>query len=203
MSEIQSLGQQALGLLMLALIGLSAVLLGMYWFGWWATEKRGSLSIYTKQPMMLGHDLPFSVRNRIQEFLGSLPQPDNAPFDCAKAAVCRETGRIFPDCVYRGIVRLNWNFFNQRYPGKWVSWGSLDRRQKALVSLCHRSMDGYQVDCSCPNALPKDIFGDYIMAKPGPLYVDMGTKALLGWKIVPETYFEVPVVQFPDVQSTD
>src|ERR1700730_16446199 len=123
---IETLGQEAIWMLVFSLFFVLLVLCGLLWLGWWVTQTRGSLSPYSKKPMMLGVDLAVSIARQVEEFLKSLPQPENAPFDCTKAAICRETGRIFPNAVMRGeLIRIGWDFLNKRFPGHWISWGSL------------------------------------------------------------------------------
>ena len=41
------------------------------------------------------------------------------------------------------------------------------------------------------------------MTRPGPLYVDIETKVLLGWKVVPGTDLEVLIVQKPKLAMHD
>ena len=202
--SIEALGQEAIWMILLSFLFVIALLCGLLWLGWWVTKTRGSLSPYSKQPMMLGVDLATSIARQIEEFLKSLPQPDNPPFDMTSAAICRETGRIFPDVVRRGeIIHLNWQFLNTRFRGNWVSWGSIDKTKQAMIRLCHHSLDGFQIENSCPNSLPQDITPTYAFTKPGPLYVDVTKKILLGWQQVPGTYFEVLVVKRPDFESID
>lgn len=153
---------------------------------------------------MLGVDLPFSIKRQIEEFVKSLPQPENKPFDMTKAAICRETGRIIRDCVVRGeIVRLGSRFLRDRYPGNWVSWGSLSEEKRGLIKLHHREIFGYQMEHSTKNRDPEQMEQYYAVMKPGPLYVDVTTNILLGWQIVPGTNFEVLVIKNPDFESID
>jgi hypothetical protein len=202
--NIEALGQEAIWMLIMSLFFVVVVMMGLLWLGWWVTQTRGSLSPYSKKPMMLGVDLAFSIKQQVEAFLTSLPQPENKPFDCTKAAICRETGRIFQDAVKRGeIIRLDWTFLQDRYPGNWVSWGSVDTTKQAIIKMCHRSLDPFQFEQSCPNTLPKDITPDFIFTKPGPLYVDVAKKTFLGWQKVPGTSFEVLVVKKPDFESIE
>lgn len=153
---------------------------------------------------MLGVDFPKSLTRQVEEFLKGLPQPENGPFDINYAAICRDTKRIFPNAVTRGeVIRLNWDFLDKRYRGNWVSWGSLSEMQQGMIKLHHRSVEGFQLEKSCPNRKPEDIESWYAILRPGPLYVDVATKILLGWQRVPGTDFEVLVVKKPDYDSID
>lgn len=203
-TNVENLGQEAIYILFASFVVVLAVLGFLLWYGWYITKKRGSVSPYTKRPMMLGVDVPASIVSRIDAFMKDLPQPENPPFDMKKAAVCRETQRIFPDCVSRGeIISLNWSFLQKRYLGNWVSWGSLPADTQAMIKLCHKDISGFQTQVSSPSPNPQSIDMFFIEQKPGPLYVDVMKKVLLGWKIVPGTYFEVLVVKKPDFESID
>jgi len=204
MTTIESLGQEAIALLFASIVLVILLLGGLLWIGWWVTRTRGSLSLYTGQPMMLGVDIPHSLGRQVEEFVKSLPQPENQPFDYMKAAVCRQTGRLFPNAVKHGeLIHLNWNFLNERCKGNWISWGSLTGAQQGIIRLCHASLAHFQTEKSCPKAAPKDIEPYYVMMRPGPLYIDIEKNILLGWQNVPGTNFEVLVVQKPLYESID
>lgn len=202
--SIEELGQSAVWVLLLAFFFVLIFMAGVLFFGWWVAKKRGTVSPFSKKPMMLGVDMPFSIAKQIEEFVKSLPQPENPPFEMSKAAVCRETGRIIPNAVMRGeIVRLTPRYINERYPGNWVSWGSLTEEQKGIVKLHHREIPAYQMEHSSRNRFPQSAEQYYAVMKPGPLYVDMTTKTFLGWLVAPGTYFEVLVVKKPDFESIE
>ncbi|MDB6081354.1 MAG: conserved putative rane protein [Chlamydiia bacterium] len=204
MSDVGNLGAQAIALLFFSLIFIIGLLGALLWYGRWISKTRGALSPYTKQPMMLGTDMPISIGRQVEEYMKSLKQPENPPFDYTKASICRDTGRIFPNTVRRGeIIHLNWNFLQERYPGSWISWGSLPDMQRGVIKLCHRSLAGFQTEVSSPNPQPESINAHYAMQKPGPLYVYAAKKVLLGWKVVPGTYFEVLIVQKPDYETIE
>ena len=123
---------------------------------------------------------------------------DNKFFDLNKAAICRTTGRIFPDSVtWYGAVEVDWNFLQKRYRGEYVSWGSLTEEQKTIIKERHLSLEGFQTKFSSPNPSPRFIEPEYAYTIPGPLYVDIRTGILLGWKCVPDTELEVLIVQKP------
>lgn len=123
---------------------------------------------------------------------------DNGLFDLSRAAICRTTGRIFPDSVtWHGSIRVDWNFLQKRYPGEYVSWGSLTQEQKTIIKEKHLSLEGFQTEFSSPKSSPRLIEPQYAYASPGPLYVDIRTGILLGWKCVPDTELEVLIVQKP------
>ncbi|HEV8052714.1 MAG TPA: hypothetical protein VGP47_09475, partial [Parachlamydiaceae bacterium] len=79
----------------------------------------------------------------------------------------------------------------------YVSWGSLTAEQQGIIRNGHDSLEGFQTDFSSPNPLPRAVEAKYALSKPGPLYVDINTKVLLGWKCVPDTDLEVLIVQKP------
>lgn len=204
MNDIESLGEGVVFVLLLSFVVVLAAMAGLLWFGWWVSKKRGSQSPYSKKPMTLGVDIAPSVRRFVNEFLESHPQPENSPIDFDTAAICPETGRIFANAAFRGsFVRLGWDFLQKRYPGRYVSWGSLDELEQATLRLCHESLAGFQTEISCPRPMPQAIDSHYALAVPGPLYVDRNAKVLLGWKQVPGTEFEVLIVQLPIYDSID
>jgi len=202
--DIESLGQSAIFVLLFAFFLVLLMLSGLLWFGWWVSNKRGSVSPYTKKPMALGIDVVPSIRHFVNDFLLSHPQPDNPEIDFDTCAICEETGRIFPDCVTRGeLVRLDWTFINKRFPGNFVSWGSLSELEQGTLRMCHESLAGYQTEISSVFSRPSEVDSYYALMKPGPLLVDRQTKILLGWKEVPGTQFEVLIVQRPIYESID
>lgn len=202
--NIEELGQGAIFILLFSFFAIFVIFSTFLWFGWFVSKKRGSRSPYSKQVMALGVDKAASVVCLVEDFLLNHSQPENGAFDFKKAAICEQTGRIFPDVVKRGeIIRLDWSFLQKRYPGNYVSWGSLSESEQAIARMCHESMRGFQTLSSCPNPMPKDIDGYHALLKPGPLYIDRATKILLGWQEVPETPFEVLIIQKPIYQSID
>jgi hypothetical protein len=135
---------------------------------------------------------------KVLRYLYSLHEYDNRIFDIEKAAYCRETGRIFPRALnWFNAIQVDWSFLQKRYPGNYVSWGSLSEEQKSIIQNLHASLEGYQIQYSSPQPSPKKIDPKYAYTKPGPLYVDLETGILLGWKIVPDTDLEVLIVQKP------
>lgn len=159
---------------------------------------RPDVSPYSGLPMRAGGDLSYAARERILRFLFDMKAYDNRMFDLSKAAVCRETGRVFPDAInFLSQIRVNWGFLTKRYPGSYVSWGSLSEEQKEEVLSHHGEVLGYQMKESSKVASPRLIEPEFALLKPGPLYVDFEKKVLLGWKEVPDTEFEVLIVQKP------
>ena len=157
-----------------------------------------SVSPYTKFPLRRASDISYENKERVLRYLYNLHQFDNQMFDFEKAALCRETGRIFPDAVnWFGVIQVDWNFINKRHAGNYVSWGSLSDVQREIVRSCHHSLDGFQTEFSSPEPAPRRISEFYVLRVPGPLYVDLDTKILIGWKTVPMTDLEVLIVQKP------
>jgi hypothetical protein len=204
MQDIESLGQNAIFLLIFSVLLMFGVFSFMLWFGWWVSIKKGSPCPYTGKPMKLGVDIAASVQQYVEAFMLSHEQPENKPFDFRFAAISEETGRIFPDCVKKAeIVSLDWSFIQKRHRGKFVSWGSLSEIEQGHIKLLHESLVGFQTEKSCLNPVPKDVTAEFSLLKPGPLYVDRETKVLLGWKEVHGTEFEVLIVQKPTYESID
>ncbi len=162
------------------------------------SRRPDSLSPYTQLPMRRGSDLSYFSSEKVLRFLYHMHQYDNRIFDLRRAAVCRETGRIFPNAIdWFDKIRVDWSFIQKRHPGKYVSWGSLSAEQQEIVRCAHDTLEGFQTEFSSSTIIPKAIETQYAYAKPGPLYVDIETNTLLGWKCVPDTELEVLVVQKP------
>jgi hypothetical protein len=168
--------------------------------GWWFSKhRRISLSPYTKLPLRKAMEMSPKSIARVFKFMSSFHEFDNIMPNIQKASYCRETGRIFPKSInFLGEIRVDWNFLSKRYPGHWVSWGSLDKEHQNAVRMHHLSMEGYQTEMSSPLASPRQIEEQYAYTIPGPLYVDLATNNLLGWKIVPNTDLEVLILQKPN-----
>ena len=166
-------------------------------------RKKVSLSPYSKQPLRYAEDLSYYNMEKVLRYLYSIQDYYNQMITFRQAAFCRQTGRIFPKCVdWLGNINVDWTFLQKRYPGVLVSWGSLTLSQQAAIRDLHASLEGFQTIESSARPLPKDVEAYYAFLKPGPLYVDINTYVLLGWKVVPGTDLEVLVVQRPKAQTT-
>ncbi len=168
------------------------------WWNWQHSIANDVLSPYSKSPLRRTQDLSYGAIGKVYLYLTSFHQYDNRMFKLRRMAYCRETGRIFPDCIdFLGRIRLDWTFLQKRYPGTWISWGSLSYSQQEAVRFVHSTLEGYQTRVSSIKPSPRAVEPEFAMTKPGPLYVDIETKTLLGWKIVPGTDLEVLIVQKP------
>ncbi len=188
----------SLSMFIAIMIFLVLLMVGLLWVGWRATKVRMPTGPYGKLPLRRSIELPYATIGKTYLFLTGLHQYDNRMFNIHRAMTCRATGRIFPNSMdLFGRVKLDWTFLQNRYPGAYVSWGSLNDAQMADIKRAHHSLEGFQTEFSCPNPSPRAITEEYALASPGPLYVDLETKVLLGWKRVPGTEIEVLVVQHP------
>lgn len=187
----------------LALFGLTLFLvlagLTFYFFNsfWKADLKRG-VSPYTGLPLRPAQELTYLAKDKVTAYLRSLAEFENRPFEFDQAALCRETGRLFPNCAtWTGKFDLDWSFIRKRYKGNFVSWGSLSAEKKAEIRKRHDPLTGFQTEFSSKNPSPRYVEDEYALERPGPLYVDPDTGVLLGWKVVPDTELEVLIVQKP------
>jgi len=181
-----------------AILIVFLVLFAGFWFGWWLSRHQTTLSPYSGMPLRKGTDISYMSVEKVLRFLYDLQEYDNRMFDLNRAAVCRETGRIFPECItWYGYIKVDWSFLQKRFPGRFVSWGSLTEDQKREIQKLHHSLAGFQTDFSSPHSIPRMIEPQYAFAKPGPLYVDVDSKVLVGWKCVPDTELEVLIIQRP------
>ncbi len=182
-------------LVLLVVFGLMGALA---WWNWQYSVEIDAISLYAKSPLRRVQDLSYGAIGKVYLYLTSYHQYDNRMFNIQRITYCRETGRIFPDSIdIFGRVHLNWTFLNKRHRGTWVSWGSLTQAQQESIRRAHTSLEDYQTQFSSPQPSPRAIEPQYAMSKPGPLYVDIETKTLLGWKVVPGTDLEVLIVQKP------
>jgi hypothetical protein len=155
-------------------------------------------SPYTGHPLRKAVDIPWMTKEKVLRYLYERVDYANRMIDFDRAAFCRETGRIFTNCVdWRGKIKVDWTFLKKHFPGNYVSWGSLNRDQQEYIRDKHRSLEGYQIHYSSQNSSPKRVEEEYALMKPGPLYVDLETGILIGWKCVPDTELEILIVQRP------
>ena len=172
----------------------------LFWYGWRISRRSEALSPYTGIPLRRASEISYFSAERILIFLYDKHSYDNRIFKIRRAAFCRETGRIFQECISLfDTIKIDWTFLNKRYPGNWISWGSLNKEQQDAIRDVHASLDKFQIFESSSNPSPRAIDSHYVYTKPGPLYVDLETKILLGWQIVPGTEFEVLIVQKPNL----
>lgn len=180
--------------ILLSFIALLALFILNYWF----KSKSASLSPYSGKPLRRALDLSYDSKVKVLRYLYDLSQYDNRIFEFRTASFCRETGRIFPKSVtFFDTIHVDWSFLQKRHPGLWVSWGSLSELQQEAIRDAHHSLEGFQTLDSSPTPSPRGIEKEYAFTKPGPLYVDLDTKTLLGWKCVPDSDLEILIVQKP------
>ncbi len=186
-------------LLPILLIFALVLFIGLFWWGLKSSQRSKAISPYTGLPLRRASELPYYSAERVLRFMSEIRQYDNPVFSLNRAAFCRETGRLFPDCMTLwDSINVDWNFLRKRYPGLYVSWGSLGKEQQEEIRRAHEGMlEGFQTAFSSPIPSPRGIEPEYAYTRPGPLYVDLETKVLLGWKQVPETFLEVLIVQKP------
>lgn len=181
-----------------AILGALVFTMAAFWIGHWILNQPPSNSPYSDTPLRRCADISYFAKVQLLRYLFFLRQYDNRVFDINKAAFCRETGRIFQDCIsWYDVVKVDWSFLEKRYPGHWVSWGSLTDTQQRVILEAHHKLEGYQMEKSCPEPAPYKITPEFAYTRPGPLYVDLETKVLMGWKEIPETDFEVLIVTKP------
>jgi len=169
-----------------------------FWVGWRLSQKTPSPSPYTGSPLRRGSDLSYYNVERVLRYVYMLQDYNNRIFLLRNSAFCRETGRIFPDCIgWLDTINVDWGFIKKRYPGNFVSWGSLSKAQQDAVIEAHESLEGFQTEFSSKEPMPKAVEPEFAFLKPGPLYVDIDSFVLVGWKNVPDTTLEILVVQRP------
>lgn len=187
----------------LAIIVAFGLLFLFFWLNWWMAQKMQGVSPYTGIPLRRLTDTSYYSLEKVLHYLHSYQEYDNRIFKLKKASFCRDTGRIFQDSInFLDLIKVEWNFLRKRHPGNYVSWGSLTIEQQKAISQAHDSLKDFQTLHSSPSPAPRSIEPEYCYIKPGPLYVDINTYTLLGWKIVPGTPLEVLIVQKPKKSSS-
>jgi hypothetical protein len=165
---------------------------------WNQNKTEVTLSPYSDKPLRQASDIHWEAKEKVLRFLYERNDFANRIFDFNRSALCRDTGRIFPNCMnWWGAINIDWTFLKKQFPGDYVSWGSLSEDQQEFIRLKHPSLEGYQTHYSSQNPSPKRVEKEYALMKPGPLYVDLETGILMGWKSVPDTDLEVLIVQRP------
>jgi len=182
-------------LLFLVLLGL----LASFVYEIWMNRSTTCPCPYTGRALRKGSDIHWMTIEKVLRYLYNMHDYHNRMFDVTRAAHCRDTGRLFPDALtWHGSMKVDWGFLQKRYPGNFVSWGSLTEEQQIAIIDRHKSLEGFQTEISSRNPSPRKIEKEYVYTKPGPLYVDIDTGILLGWKCVPDTELEVLILQKPE-----
>ena len=198
LQDLESFNSTIIFTFFLGFVLFLAAIFFVLWLGWWLTNRKGSKSPYSQNQLRYGEDLSYFALQRIQEFIITLQQPENSIKHLKNSAICQDTGRVFFNVLdFFGVVRLKKDFLSTRYPGNYVSWGSLTEDEKKYIASCHTSMKGFQVESSSTHYDPLQIDSYHATLKPGPLYVDKAARILLGWQSVPGTALEILVIQFP------
>ena len=129
--------------LFLVLIGL----LTSFIFGWWLSRRNSTPSPYTNHPLRYGSDLNYRTVEKVLRFLYDMRDYHNRMFVLNRAAICRDTGRIFPEAItWCGSIKVDGDFLQKKFLGKFVSWGSLTLDQQEIVIIRHKKLDGFKVD---------------------------------------------------------
>lgn len=198
MEDFPRISSTATILFAVAIIVVFLLVFAAFWYGWWLTRRDASVSPYSGMPLRKADGLSYSSKEKVVRFLHAMHQYENPIIEFRKAALCRETGRLFPNAVtWYDTVKIDWTFIQKRYPGHYVSWGSLNSSQREDLISVHDSLEGFQVEFSSQRSSPRMVESGFAFAKPGPLYVDVNTGTLVGWKSVPDSDLEVLVVQKP------
>lgn len=167
-----------------------------FFIGAYIRRKSIAHSPYSGLPLRRGSDLPYESVRKILQYMYEFHEYDNRIFNMRKAALCRETGRIFPNAItWLQTLHVDWRFLNKRYPGNYVSWGSLSDDLQLYFRSSVEGIEKFQLDKSSPEAAPSAVTTEYAFTKPGPLYVDVDKMVLLGWQKVPDSDFEVLIVK--------
>lgn len=181
-----------------AIIGIFFLLFAAFWIAWRLSHRSVCPSPYSGSPLRRCSDLSYYNVERVLRYIYGLQDYENRIFELRKSSFCRETGRIFQNSVtWFDTISVDWNFIQKRYPGHFVSWGSLTPEQQIEIRDKHDSLEGFQTEHSSKDASPRAVEPQYAFMKPGPLYVGIDSHVLVGWKCVPDTTLEVLIVKRP------
>ncbi len=181
-----------------AILGVFFLLFAAFWFAWRFSHRSPCLSPYSGIPLRKCSDLSYYNAERVLRYIYDLQDYENRLFVLRTSSFCRETGRIFQKSVtWFDTISVDWDFIQKRYPGHFVSWGSLSEEQQIAIRDMHESMEGFQTERSSKEPSPRAVEPQYALMKPGPLYVDIDSHVLVGWKCVPNTSLEVLIVKRP------
>lgn len=161
---------------------------------WYLFAPKKNLSPYCGKPLVPARLLSFSAMEKLSSFLLHLSDEEFYSVDIDRAAICPETGRIFPNAINRwGSIRISRKFLKKYYSGTLVQWNSLSDQEKKIIQSMHFSLSHFSTS---PHA-------SALHHKPGPLYADREKKILLGWKRIPGTSLEALVLQIPNKKKYD
>ncbi len=180
-SGMERLGS-AYGVFFILLMLLSAGGIGLFfWSGWWVTNREGSRSPITRGQLAPGDLITYDTVQKIQRFMLSQPQPENAPFEVAQAAICRDSGKIFTEARNAfDVLRVGNDFPRRRWPGHWVQWKHLHSNEQRRLASLHECVRDLKRD---------DLYGDPIKG------------SIMSWQRVPETEVEVLVVMLTPTEK--
>lgn len=182
-------GESALVATFLGILLFTGLICLFFAIGWYFTNRPGTVSPYSKRPMAPGSAISFRSIEKIEEFFDEIQSPENHTFDLERAAVCRQTGRIFPNALTKfDVVTLNRDFLSSVCPGNYIDFETLGPRERAIILAKHQDLEGFQIGDQRTK-----LYGEPIPS----LYVDIATNTLIGWKNVPGTELQVLVVQKP------
>ena len=84
-------------------------------------------------------EISYYSAEKVLGYLFDLSQYDNRVFKVRNAAFCRETGRVFQDCItWFDTINVDWTFLQKRHPGNYISWGSLSKEQQEAIREAHQ-----------------------------------------------------------------
>jgi hypothetical protein len=175
-------------LFIFAMVGITALIALFFLAGWWIYNRDHQTTPYGTGPLCRGTDLSFSALEQLHKFT---LQEGQQPIQLEKASVCLQTGRVFPHTINRRkVIRTGWAFLPK---GEWIHWGALTDEEKTIIGETHSTLEGFQTLHAPTEPSPKRVPRAFTLVKPGPLYVNLSTKELIGWKCVPGTDLEILV----------
>jgi len=169
--------------------GILAILLFIFVGNKVFSKKQGK-SPYGGGPLRKLEELHYDKLFLLERYL----QSHNLSYSLKESLICEKTGRVFPKKTLRfNTLSVSRNFLSRMHQGKWLLWSSLSDQQKKKVVRSHLLHYDQLEQFQCEGFQNKSSLEEERRGKPGPLYVDLKTKNLLGWRSVPTTDLELLV----------
>ncbi len=187
MQTLQSVFQGSLGYSLLGLLAVGVLLLAAASFFYWWIYQRKARSPFTGKKLLPATCILYPAAEKIALFMQAEKQ---VPIDWEQATFCPDTRRIFPKSLNQlGAVALPSPYWRGVYDKpSLTAWLFLTDEQKDEMFQLHGAIKGFQLGHQ---------------KRPGPLFVDLKSKTLVGWKQVPDTDIEVLIVHYPEKRERE
>lgn len=169
--DLQTLTKTILGSFTAGMVFSFLLILIILYAGWKWTNGRWGKSPFTGANLKLGSELTFDAANKVSRYMLDHSSDQNPGFDITRAAICPDTGRIFPNAIGElEIPKVSKNYLVHLAKGEWTPVSSLSDKGKERLINHVEDFSSYAQDS---------------------LYIDLNTATLIGWKRVPGTSLQL------------